>query len=69
MVKTLITGRGWSMNLSLSFVVWKKVLLLLIFRRVRDNSVSRQPESFEFNVKQRLEVVSELEKIKAQKAP
>ena len=37
------------------------------FRRVRDNSVSRQPESFEFNVKQRLEVVSELEKIKAQK--
>jgi len=33
------------------------------YRRVRENSVSRQIESFEFNVKQRLEVVIELEKV------
>lgn len=35
----------------------------IYYRRVKDNSVSRQPKSFEFNVKQRLEVVVELEKI------
>lgn len=35
----------------------------IYYRRVRDNSVSRQVESFDFNVKQRLEVVAELEKI------
>ncbi|MGQ7287681.1 glycosyltransferase [Vreelandella venusta] len=33
------------------------------YRRVRGNSVSRQVESFDFNVKQRVEVVVELEKI------
>lgn len=37
----------------------------IYYRRVRENSVSRQAESFEFNVKQRLEVVAELEKIVA----
>ncbi|MCW4152930.1 glycosyltransferase [Halomonas sp. 18H] len=37
------------------------------YRRVRGNSVSRQAESFEFNVKQRLEVVAELEKVSTNK--